>query len=352
MIHFFSQQGVVFLNQTIQSDPGFIIGPISVALGAVINFFFNLISFITPVGALGFSIIIMTIIVRSALLPSSFKMQRNTMKMREMKPEMDKIKAKYGDTKDPELRRKMQAEIQALNSKHGVNMLSSCLPMLITWPLFMALFAVLGQAFMFIGGVGDAYTAVSDAIIAMGPNFLEDVVLELAKPKLPVGSDINIELTLAADLNRVIHVFNTDDWNTLFNYISVLGSEAQLANILNLYEQKMAVQSFFGLNLIAPSGLAWPGIILPVLSAGTMFLSQFLMMKTNPATDDQSKMMQKVTMVIFPLMFGFFTISASAGVGLYWTAMNVYMIVQHHFISKYYAKKDADNLKSKSAKVE
>lgn len=334
MTQLFLQDGIVLLNQTLQSPPGVIVGPISLVLGAIINFIYNVVSFITPVGALGFSIIIMTIIVRTALLPTAFTMQRNMMKTRKMKPEMDKIKEKYGDTKDPEMRRKMSAEMQALQSKHGVNMLATCLPMLVTWPLFMGLFVVLGQAYLFIGSVGDAYSAISHVLIAQDPDFLRGILAPMVDGFVPANMHLNLLLT--EDMNRAVHVLSAENWNVLFTHFS---GEA-LANLQNLVNQKNSILSFFGLNLVAPAGLSWPGVMLPFLSAGTMFLSQFLMMRSNPPTDAQQQNIQKITMVLFPVMFGAFTIQAAAGVGLYWVMLNVYMIVQHYFINKYYVKKD------------
>ena len=345
MTQLFLQDSTVFLNQVIQSPPGVIVGPISVVLGTIINFIYNLVSFMP--GALGFSIIIMTIIVRTALLPTAFTMQRNMMKTRAMQPEMAKIKEKYGDTKDPEMKRKMTAEMTALQSKHGVNMLASCLPMLITWPLFMGLFVVLGQAFMFIGSVGDAYSAVSTVIIAQGNDFLANVVWPMVQPNVPTGMVINIDVV--EDMNRAIHVFSEYNWATLFSHFS----GAELANIQNLYNEKIAVQNFFGINLVEPSGL-WPiriSSILPVLSAGTMFLAQFLMMRSNPSQDAQQQNIQKITLILFPVMFGWFTIQAAAGVGLYWVMLNVYLIVQHYFINKYYVKKDAEKESEAKAKA-
>jgi len=336
------QDTAALLNQAIPTPPGVIVGPISVVLGTVINFIYNMVSFITPVGALGFSIIIMTIIIRTALLPTAFKMQRNMMKTRAMKPEMDKIKEKYGDTKDPEMRRKMQAEMQALQSKHGVNMLASCLPMLITWPLFMALFVVLGQAYMFIGIVGDAYSAISFMLINQG-DVVRDVVMPIYLQASAPG--MHLYLDTIEDMNRVVHVFNSENWDAILSYFS----GQQLADLQNLYNQKMSILSFFGLNLTEPAGWAWPGIILPVLSAGTMFLAQFLMMRANPPTDAQQANMQKITMILFPVMFGFFTVTAAAGVGVYWVMLNVYLIVQQHFINRYYVKKDEqDELEAKA----
>ena len=335
MIQYFVEQGGIFLGRMIQAEPGIFIGPISRVLGAIINFLYGVVYFITPVGALGIAIILITIMVRTALLPTGFKMMRNTMKMRAMKPEMDKIKEKYGGTKDPELRRKMNAEMQALNAKHGVNMLASCLPMLVTWPLFIALFSVLSNAFLFVGSVTEAYSALSHALINQGADFLSDVVAPLAERRVPQGMTINI--MNVTDLNRVIHVFDANDWSAIFYNLS----GADYTHIHHLYESKMAIQSFIGLNLIEPAGTNWPGVILPVLSAGTMLLSQFLMTRSNPSVDEQSKTIQRVTMIIFPLMFGWFTIGAPAGVGLYWVVLNLFMIAQHYLIMNYYKRKDS-----------
>lgn len=342
MTQFFLQEGTIFLNSVISAPPGAIIGPVAFVLGVIIDFIYNVVSAITPAGTLGISIIIMTIIVRTALLPTAFKMQRNMMKTREMQPEMNKIKEKYGDTKDPEMRRKMQAEMQALQSKHGVNMLASCLPMLVTWPLFMGLFVVLGQAFLFVASIGDAYSAISSILIQQGDDFLLNVIWPIVQPTVPSGMDIN--LLMVEDMNRAIHVFTPENWATIFSHFS----GEQLTHITQLHAQKVSIQTFLGLNLVEPAGLAWPGIILPILSAGTMFLSQFLMSRSNPATDPQQQNMQRMMMIIFPVMFGFFTTQAAGGVGLYWVMLNVYMIVQHYFINRYYVKKD-EQLKSKKA---
>jgi len=345
LLQHFLQDSTTYLTQMIQGEPGVFIGPISTVLGAIINFFYFLWTsvFSTPVGALGFSIIMITIIVRTAMLPSSFSLIRNSMKMRAIKPELDKINEKYGNSRDPEVRSKKGREIQALNQKHGISMLSSCLPMLITWPLFMALFAVLNQAFLFVGNVGDVYSDLSYALIDLGPNFLRDVIHPLAIQRNPQGHVI--DLLYASDMNRLIHVFSPEVWESVISQAPV---HAQ-ANLQYLLDTKNTVLSFVGLNLVTAAGWGWPGVLLPILSAGTMLLSQYLTTRTNPATDQQQRTMQKITMVIFPVMFGFFTATAPAGVGVYWIMLNLYMIVQHNFIVRYYAKKDANAADNRAA---
>jgi YidC/Oxa1 family membrane protein insertase len=74
-----------------------------------------------------------------ALLYKPFVSQvRSMRKMQEFAPEIQKLKAKYGDD-----RQKMAAEMQKLQTQHGVNPLGGCLPVLVQIPVFIGLFHVL-----------------------------------------------------------------------------------------------------------------------------------------------------------------------------------------------------------------
>ena len=370
----------------IQSDPGWIIGPISTVFGYIIDFIYQALAWITPVNALGFSIIIMTMIIRGGLVPSQLKMQQNSRKTQIIKPEMDKIRAKYGDTRDPELRRKMSAEIQALNQKHGINMMASCLPMLVTMPIFIALFAVFGRAFLFIPSITEAYSAVSQSIIDLGPTFYRDVVRELVRAYVPSGMELQGHLV--EDLNRALHVFSETDWNVLFGVLegqtvaeiyanygvtlravrdgalvnltdanlefvrsTIENVPAGLANVRHHHNEMLGIQTFFGLNLVTPSGIRWPGIIIPILSVLSMVYSSFQMTRMNPATDPQAKMMQRVTTYVLPVMFGWFTITAASAVGLYWTVGNIFLIAQNLIVHRFFPHKvGAASAEEKSGK--
>ncbi|RRD40736.1 YidC/Oxa1 family membrane protein insertase [Leptotrichia sp. OH3620_COT-345] len=87
------------------------------------------------VGNYGVAIIIVTIIVRALMFPLTLKQEKSMKKMRELQPQLDKLKEKYKD-KPQELQQKT-AEIYKENN---VNPLSGCLPILIQMPIFIALF--------------------------------------------------------------------------------------------------------------------------------------------------------------------------------------------------------------------
>jgi YidC/Oxa1 family membrane protein insertase len=85
----------------------------------------------------GLAIILVTIIIRLILFPLNYKQIRSTVKMNEIQPEMKKLQEKYKN--DPQ---RQQQEMMNLYKKHGVSPLGGCLPILLQWPVLIALYAV------------------------------------------------------------------------------------------------------------------------------------------------------------------------------------------------------------------
>ncbi len=92
-------------------------------------------------GNYGWTIILLTIVVRIPFIPILNKSQQSMKKMQKIQPMMAEIKEKY--SKDPQ---KMQKEMMALYKKHKVNPVGGCLPMLLQIPVFIALYNVLNKA--------------------------------------------------------------------------------------------------------------------------------------------------------------------------------------------------------------
>ncbi|MCW3075752.1 MAG: hypothetical protein JWO32_361 [Bacteroidetes bacterium] len=92
---------------------------------------------------LGIVILILTIIVKVVLLPIAYKTYMSGARMRVLKPETDALNAKFEKNADP---MKKQQEQMALYRKAGVNPLSGCLPLLLQFPILIALFAFLPAA--------------------------------------------------------------------------------------------------------------------------------------------------------------------------------------------------------------
>ena len=90
------------------------------------------------VGNWGWSIILLTLVIKIALYPLSAASLKSMAKMRNLQPEMARLKELYGDD-----RQKMSQELMGLYKKEKVNPAGGCFPMLLQMPVFLALYWVL-----------------------------------------------------------------------------------------------------------------------------------------------------------------------------------------------------------------
>ena len=86
----------------------------------------------------GLAIIMLTVLVRSCMIPLSLKQAKNMLKMQELKPEMDRIAARHKD----DVQARTQAQ-QELWRKHNYNPMGGCLLMFIQLPIFIGLYRAL-----------------------------------------------------------------------------------------------------------------------------------------------------------------------------------------------------------------
>lgn len=334
MLNFFTLNGFL-LNSVLQKDPG-ITKPITEILGVVLNFVYNFVYNFTVDNSLGIAIILFTIFVRFLMLPLAIKQQKSMAKMQEIQPQMKAIQDKYSDNKDPEAQRKMQMEIQKLYSANKVNPLSGCVPLLIQLPIFVALSYMMTHAYLFINKLGDIYHQLSATILSVvdfsDPNFMGPF-LEIVQPKFMNG--ISVAVDTPDGLEKLLNVFTDADWQSLFTLLPV-DTVNQLTDILTT---KVGIETFFGIDLTTKVGLAFPGILIPILAAVTTFLTSFLAMRLSASTTDQAMQQQKIMMIVMPIMMFFMSMGLSAGVGLYWITSSIFQVFQQIFLNHNIRKK-------------
>ncbi len=102
--------------------------------------------------AYGVVLILFGIMIRLVLWPLNQKGMRASIRMQALQPEMQKIQERYKD--DPG---QLQKEVMQLYKREGVNPFSGCWPLLLPWPILLALFFVLantielrGQSFLWL----------------------------------------------------------------------------------------------------------------------------------------------------------------------------------------------------------
>src|SRR5207248_1006934 len=96
------------------------------------------------VGNYGWAIVALTILINVVLFPLNHKSVVSMRKMQEIQPQAKAIQDRYAKLKatDP-AKQKMNQELMALYRERGVNPAAGCVPMLLTFPVLFAMWALL-----------------------------------------------------------------------------------------------------------------------------------------------------------------------------------------------------------------
>ena len=86
----------------------------------------------------GFAIIAMTVVVRAALVPLTYKQLKSMQALQRLQPQLKELQAKYKDDKQ-----RLQQETMKFYQEHKVNPFGACLPLVLQMPVFIALFYML-----------------------------------------------------------------------------------------------------------------------------------------------------------------------------------------------------------------
>jgi YidC/Oxa1 family membrane protein insertase len=99
------------------------------------------------VGNYGWSIVLLTIMINAVMFPLRHKSVVSMRKMQEIQPEVKAIQDRYAKLKatDP-AKQKMNQELMTLYKERGVNPASGCVPMLLTFPVLYAFYALLSKS--------------------------------------------------------------------------------------------------------------------------------------------------------------------------------------------------------------
>lgn len=103
--------------------------PLTNLLRDALAFFFRL------TGNYGVAIILLTVAVKVVLLPLNISQMKAMRKMQEVGPKVKELQSKYKS--DPQ---KLNQETMKLYREHGVNPVAGCLPLLVQFPILIALF--------------------------------------------------------------------------------------------------------------------------------------------------------------------------------------------------------------------
>lgn len=226
--------------------------------------------------ALGFAIILLTVIVRAILYPFISAQMKTSKKMQDIAPHLSKVKEKHkGDSA------RIQEETMKLYKEFGVNPAAGCLPLLVQLPIIWGLYAVLQ-------GI--------------------------------------VHYTTVDQINKFIYfdaLKLTEMWDVNFFGIPLTHSPSQLMTSMGYMILLVPV-------ITAALQYFQSKAMLPIPAAGEKPKEK----KQSGTAEDFAASFQKQSLYIFPIMIGFFSYTLPVGLSLYWNTFSIFGIIQQQRITK------------------
>lgn len=335
---------------------GGILGPIATLFGYLMNAIYLALDKV-GIGNIGIAIIIFTFITRLLLYPFTVKQQKSSRMMTIIQPEIRAIQAKYEGKKDQQSLIAQQAEIKAVYEKYGTSMTGACGQLLIQMPILFALYRVIMNVPAYVPAIKERFMNIVDAMggtnaIATLTKFFNDNKDSIKGITLSQLHNFGTEGTYSVDAQKnfiidFLYKLNPEQMKALTSEFSV---EAQNL-ITKEVEAINQANTFLGLNLsTAPSayGFTSPYMLIPVLAAVSQYLSIKVMQaqtKTNVNAESEGDTMQQTMNsmnLMMPIMSAVFCFGFAAGLGVYWIATSVFMVLTQFIVNAQLKNLDMD----------
>lgn len=220
---------------------------------------------------LGFSIILLTVVIRSILYPLTASQLKISKKMQELAPHLSKIKEKH--KKDA---KRQQAETMQLYKEHGVNPVAGCLPSLLQLPIIWGLYTVFQH------------------IIGLKPG------------------------QVVAEVNKIAYLPSlrlTAPWEEYFFGLPLAKNPSELLPTIGFLI--LLVPILTGVFQLIQAKMMMPAVPVP---------------KKEGAEPDFATAFQTQSLYILPVMIGYFSFQFPLALSLYWNVFTIFGILQQHKI--------------------
>ncbi|MDR0943078.1 MAG: YidC/Oxa1 family membrane protein insertase [Ruminococcus sp.] len=268
------------------------------------------------------AILLFTIVTRVILLPLAFKQQKSTAAMAAFTPKLEELKKKYAGNQQ-----KLNEEQMKLYSEEGINPMSSCLPLLVQFPLLIGIFDVVYRPLTHIirasKDVITQATEIAATIYGTNQSFTvrpEIYIVRAIKDQPDLFSGLPLEFV------EKVQDFN----NMLFGFIDL--------GMIPSFKPEVWDAASIGLIMIPiMSGLAQLG------STVYMYIRQKKMQAAGGATKNSADGMQKsmmnsmnVMLFVMPVFSVYIAIGYPAAIGFYWTCSALIGFAQSVLLNKVY----------------
>lgn len=271
---------------------------INVPAGYVIRFLSNLVG-----NNYMFTLILFAVAIEIVLLPFGIRQQRNTIKQAKLRPKEMAIRKKYQGRDDKPTQQKMQMEIQELYKRENFNPMSGCLPLLIQFPIIIALYNIVLNPLRYVCNLSQDAIKQVITVVNSFPEYAETVF----------APERTIDLIDA--LRHLIADYGTETFSHVEGFADRITGVESLPNL-----------TVFGgaINLAMTPNikeLSWL-LLVPVLTFVVYYFSMKLTRKLSyhaPAADDPAMgCSNKMMDLMMPIMSVFITFAVPSAIGVYW----------------------------------
>jgi YidC/Oxa1 family membrane protein insertase len=257
----------------------------------------------------GVTIIVLTIVIRLVLLPLGIRQVRSMQHMQIIQPKVKQIQQKYKGNKQ-----RQQEEIMKMYREYGVNPFSGCWPVLLQFPVLIAMYSVLRfpQHPIHIPEDTKLHAAVTRQIrpVEVTDGMTVEEIQELVpeEPGSPRGTSF-------LGMNLLCSAQQAGSRTAVLGDRATVGEEAVAL--------EYPVDCGGDVNRI-------PYYAFVALMFGTTYYQQRQMQKASPP--GAASQQQQALLRIMPIMFGVFGIFFPSGLVVYWTTSNAWQIGQQYYM--------------------
>ena len=265
------------------------------------------------------SLFLFALAIKLITLPFGIKQQKTQIKGAMLRPKMMMIEKKYAGRNDRVTQQKKQQEMMELQQKEGYSPLSGCLPLLIQFPILIALYRIIRMPLKYCVGLAD------EVVLKLYNALYPDHVVEAFK-KIPDAAHIEMigQLKEQPDVLKEIAGIGVEK---LPNY-NIFGKiNLGLRPAFNVAE-KLDGNKW---NLFL--------LIIPFLCGGLALLTTWLSRKLNDNGLNQQMAQQQKTSIFLmnitmPLLQLWIAFGVSGAVGIYWVYTSILGIIQILVLAK------------------
>ena len=266
------------------------------------------------------ALLVFAVILEIVLLPFGIKQQKNSIKQAKLRPKEMAIRKKYAGRDDNPTKQKMSQEIQELYQKEGYNPMGGCLPLLIQFPVLIALFNIIKDPLKYICQFSDSTISQISTIVSAYDSeykFVSGNTIDLLGKMKDMGWEYFSEVE-----GLSLEAFNNLPNLKIFNFIDLKDTPDLLASF------NFSGEGFF----LTQSAIL---LLVPILT----FLAYFFSMKMTRKLTYQPEVTDKAmgcsnTMMDFmmPVMSVFITFGVPAAIGVYWIFKSLLGVLKQYLL--------------------